>query len=226
MAVVDGDLEFVKKALPFWDQITPAQQKALQEACTPLTYPAGGQMHRGSEDCVGLFIIQSGQVRTYILSSGGKEITLTRLFRGDVCLFSASCMMKDIRFDVFIEAVQPSSVFLIPTAVYKELNKSSLAVSGYTNQLLSSGFSDAMWVMEQVLFMRFDQRLALFLLEQSSIDESDTLSVTHEEIAKHMGTAREVVTRMLRYFQQEGLVRLSRGKVELTNRKGLSRLSK
>lgn len=226
MAVQGKDLEFLRKVLPFWNEISPAQQKILREACTPLDYPAGGQMHRGSEDCVGLFVIKNGQVRTYILSESGKEITLTRLFRGDVCIFSASCMMKNIRFDVFIEAVQPSSVLLIPTAVYKELNKSSLAVSDYTNQLLSSGFSDAMWVMEQVLFMSFDRRLALFLLEQSSIDSGDTLNVTHEEIANHMGTAREVVTRMLRYFQQEGLVRLARGKIEIIDRKGLTRLAK
>lgn len=226
MAVKDEDLEFLKKVLPFWDKITREQREALREACAPLTYPAGGQMHRGSEDCIGLFVIKSGQVRTYILSDSGKEISIARLFRGNVCLFSASCMMKDIRFDVFIEAVQPSSVLLIPTAVYQELNKSSLAVSEYTNRLLSSGFSDAMWVMEQVLFMRFDQRLALFLLEQSSIDCGDLLSVTHEEIAKHMGTAREVVTRMLRYFQQEGIVRLSRGKIEITDRKGLQKLAR
>lgn len=226
MAVEDEDLEFLKKVLPFWSKISSAQQEALREACLPLAYSAGSQMHRGSEDCIGLFVIKSGQVRTYILSDSGKEITLTRLFRGDVCIFSASCMMKNIRFDVFIEAVQPSSVLLIPTAVYEELNQSSLAVSDYTNQLLSSGFSDAMWVMEQVLFMSFDRRLALFLLEQSAIDSGDTLSVTHEEIANHMGTAREVVTRMLRYFQQEGLVRLSRGKIGITDRKGLSRLAR
>jgi CRP/FNR family transcriptional regulator len=134
-------------------------------------------------------------------------------------------MLKNIRFDVFIEAAQDSETILIPTSVYKNLNQNSLAVSDYTNQLLSSRFSDVVWLLEQILFMSFDRRLAMFLLEESAISGGDTLTTTHEEIAKNMGTAREVVTRMLRYFQSEGLVRLSRGEVRILNRKGLEALS-
>jgi len=135
-------------------------------------------------------------------------------------------MLKDIHFDIYMEAERDSSILMIPTAIYNELNKSSLAVSNYTSDLISSRFTDVMWVMEQVVFMSFDKRLANFLLEQSVIDGTDTLSITHEAIAKHMGSAREVVTRMLQYFQNEGMVTHFRGGVTITDRKKLESLLK
>jgi CRP/FNR family transcriptional regulator len=81
-----------------------------------------------------------------------------------------------------------------------------------------------MWLMEQIMFKSFDKRLAAFLLEEASIEGSDSLKTTHEIIANHMGTAREVVTRMLRYFQSEGMVRLTRGTIELADKKKLQAL--
>jgi CRP/FNR family transcriptional regulator len=78
--------------------------------------------------------------------------------------------------------------------------------------------------MEQIMFKSFDKRLAAFLLEEAAIEGSLSLKTTHETIANHMGTAREVVTRMLRYFQSEGMVRLTRGAIELTDEKKLRAL--
>jgi CRP/FNR family transcriptional regulator len=101
----------------------------------------------------------------------------------------------------------------------------SLAVSNYTNQVMASRLSEVMWLMEQIMWKSFDKRLAAFLLEESGLDGTDTLQITHDRIAAHLGTAREVVTRMLRYFQSEGLVTLSRGTVELCDKKRLQELS-
>lgn len=226
MAIARQEFAFLKTALPFWDKLTEKQKLALENSTAARRYPAGSTLHSGANDCVGLFVIKSGQVRAYIVSDSGKEITLFRLFDRDICIFSASCMMKNIRFDIFIEAVQDSQTLLIPTSVYNDLNQSSLAVSDYTNQLLSSRFSDVMWLMEQILFMRFDKRLAMFLLEQSAISGNSTVFMTHEEIAGNMGTAREVVTRMLKYFQTENIVKISRGKILITDPKKLAELAK
>lgn len=222
MSLNSHDFNFLQEALPFWDQLSDSQQKLVERTVKAQTYSAGSTLHDGSNDCSGLYIIKSGQVRTYILSDTGKEITLFRLFERDVCIFSASCMLKNIRFDVYIQAVEDSATLLIPTAIYQELNQHSIAVSDYTGQILATRFSDVMWLMEQIVFMSFDKRLAIYLLEQSAISESDSFSITHEKIANDMGTAREVVTRMLRYFQSEGTVALSRGCVTLTNRKKLN----
>jgi CRP/FNR family transcriptional regulator len=217
------DLSFLKDALPFWNDITAEQQNLLTEAVSLREFRAGSAIHSGSEDCSGLFIVRSGQVRAYIFSQSGKEVTLYRLFERDICIFSASCMMRDIRFDIFVEAEKDTKAILIPTFIYQNLVNSSVAVSNYSNKLMSSRFSDVMWTMEQILFMSFDERLAIFLLEQSDIEGNDAIPMTHETIAKNMGTAREVVTRMLKYFSAEGMVELSRGGVTITNRKKLEK---
>ena len=84
-------------------------------------------------------------------------------------------------------------------------------MANYTNELMASRFSEVMWLMEQVMWKSLDKRVAAFLLEEASIEGSSVLKITHEAIANHLGTHREVITRMLRYFQSEGMVRLSRG---------------
>ena len=142
-----------------------------------------------------------------------------------MCLFSSSCMMSSIQFDVTIQAEKESRFWVIPPDIYKALMEESAPVANYTNELISSRFSDVMWLMEQIMWKSFDQRLAGFLLEESDLEQSDVLRLTHEKIANHLGTAREVVTRMLRYFQSEGMVNLSRGAVELTDRERLAQLS-
>ena len=89
---------------------------------------------------------------------------------------------------------------------------------------MASRFSEVMWLMEQVMWKSLDKRLASFLLGESDIEQTDALKITHEAIANHMGNHREVITRMLRYFQSEGMVKLSRGMVTLTDRKKLEAL--
>lgn len=210
---------------PVWDKLTAPERELLTSAVVKRIAPKGTVLHNGSADCVGLFVIRSGQLRAYILSDEGKEVTLYRLFEQDMCLFSASCMMNSIQFDMTIEAEKDTELWIIPAEIYKKLMEGSVAVANYTNQLMASRFSEVMWLIEQVMWKSFDKRLAVFLLEESALDGSDTLYITHDKIAAHVGTAREVVTRMLRYFQSEGMVKLSRGTVELTDKKCLKQLA-
>ena len=171
-------------------------------------------------------LVKSGNIRAFFLSDSGKEITLYRLFENDACIMSASCILKNITFEIVLEAERESEVILVPTEIYQKLNNTSLAVQDFTNQLISSRFSDVMWVMEQIVFMSFDKRLAIFLLEQSAIEDSDVISLTHDVIAKNMGTAREVVTRMLKYFQTLEIVKVTRGSIEIIDRKKLIEMAK
>ena len=217
-------MEF-ERYFPIWGKLTAAEKALLAQSASPRTAPKGTVLHNGSSDCVGLFLIRSGQLRAFILSDEGKEITIYRLFERDICLFSASCMMQSIQFDVTIEAEKDSELWVIPAEVYKRLMDSSAVVANYTNQVMASRFSEVMWLIEQIMWKSFDKRLAAFLLEESALDGSDTLRITHDRIAAHMGTAREVVTRMLRYFQSEGMVALTRGAVKLKDRGRLRELS-
>lgn len=182
-------------------------------------------LHDGAADCTGLLVVQSGMLRAYILSEEGREITLYRLFERDVCLFSASCMMSGIQFEVTIEAEKDTRVWVIPTKVWKQLNEESAVLANYTNELMADRFTNVMWLIEQIMWKSFDKRLAEFLLEEASVEGTSLLKITHEVIGNHLGTAREVVTRMLRYFQSEGMVKLSRGMVEITDIAGLEEVA-
>lgn len=210
---------------PIWDKLTPEEQRTLTGSVTERSASAGTVLHNGSADCVGLLAVKSGRLRAYILSDEGKEVSLYRLFERDICLFSASCMMPSIQFDVIIEAEKDSRLLVIPAEVYKKVMGTSAALANYTNELMASRFSEVMWLIEQIMWKSFDSRLAAFLLEESELAGSDCVEMTHDAAARHLGTAREVVTRMLRYFQNEGMVSLSRGGIKLTNRKALEALA-
>ena len=211
--------------LPFWNKLTADQQQRIENVIEFRQIRKDTHIHDSSADCLGLVAVRSGQLRAYILSEDGREITISRLTQYDVSLLSASCVMPDMQFNVMIEAEKDSEFWSIPACLFKNLVDESLAVSNYSRNLLSGNFSELMWLMEQIMWKSFDKRLAAFLLEEVQLEESNVLRMTHEKIANHMGTAREVVTRMLRYFQNEGMVQLTRGTIEITDRDKLETLA-
>ena len=210
---------------PLWNDLNTAQKKVISDNLITRDVKKGTIIHNGNLDCTGLLLVKSGQLRTYILSDEGREITLYRLFDMDMCLLSASCIMQSIQFEVTIEAEKDTDLWIIPAEIYKDIMKESAPVANYTNELMASRFSDVMWLMEQIIWKSFDKRLAEFLIQESDIEKTNHLKITHEKIANHMGTAREVVTRMLRYFQNEGWIRLSRGTIELIHPEKLTALT-
>ena len=209
---------------PIWNQLTADQKNRIQKELITRKVEKGTIIHNGSMDCTGLLLVKSGQLRAYILSDEGREITIYRLFDRDMCLFSASCMMRSIQFEITIETEKDTELWIIPTEIYKSIMEESAPVANYTNELMATRFSDVMWLIEQIMWKSLDKRVASFLLEESSIEESDKLKLTHEAIANHLGTHREVITRMLRYFQSEGMVKLSRGTVTILNKEKLEHL--
>jgi len=217
-------MEF-KNFFPIYEKLTPAEQTQLTSHARLHTFPKDTLIHNGSNDCLGLILIKSGQLRAFITSEEGREITIYRLFDRDMCLFSASCMMKNIQFDVTITAEKDSEVWVIPTDIYKKMIDQSAILSNYTNELMASKFTEVMWLMEQIMWKSMDTRLAAFLVEESTLSDSLTLHLTHEKIANHMGTAREVITRMLKYFQSEGIVALTRGTIEILDTEKLNTIS-
>ncbi len=206
---------------PMGGLFSQAHKDIIQSSAVKKTVKKGTVLHGGFNDCSGLFLVASGMLRAYILSEEGKEVTLYRLFEMDICLFSASCMIQSIQFEIMIEAEKDSEVLVIPADVYKSLTEASAPLANYTNQIMASRFSEVMWLIEQLMWKSFDKRLAQFLVEETLVEDTDVLRLTHEKIANHLGTAREVVSRMLKYFEGEGLVMVSRGSVKITD---LSRL--
>jgi len=210
---------------PVWNKLTPEQQQRVTGVIEHRTVKKGTHIHDSSAECLGLVMVRSGQLRAYILSEDGREITFSRLFDYDVSLLSASCVLPDLQFNVMIEAEKDTEFWSIPACLFKDLMEESLAVSNYARSLLSSNFSELMWLMEQIMWKSLDKRLGAFLLEEMSIEATQKLKITHEAIANHLGTHREVITRMLRYFQNEGMVRLSRGAIEIVDSGKMEELS-
>ncbi len=214
-----------REYFPVWNKLTPDEQKKMEDTVTTRKVKKGTVLHDGGSDCTGLFLVKTGQLRAYILSEEGREVTIYRLFDRDVCLFSASCMMRSIQFDITIEAEKDTEVWVIPVKVYENIMDRSAPVANFTSELMAARLSEAMWLIEQILWKSLDRRVASFLLEEANIEESQKLKITHEMIANHLGSHREVITRMLKYFQGEGIVKISRGVVEIIDRKKMETLS-
>ena len=202
--------EIFKNTFPFWDKMSDAEQKSFINSSYNVKFEKGTNIHNGDE-CTGIILIKSGSLRLYMLSDEGKEVTLYRLFPGDMCMLSASCVLSTVTFDVFVDSEENSDCIVVGGCAYEALSNRMPEAKIFALEAAVSAFSDIMWVMQQILFMSMDKRLAIFLLDEVSKTGEDSVKLTHEQIAKYMGSAREVVSRMLKYFSSEGLVSVSRG---------------
>jgi CRP/FNR family transcriptional regulator len=202
---------------PIWDKLTQTQQNTLSTSVLARSVKKGTIIHNGELECTGVLLVRSGQLRAYVLSPEGREVSLYRLFEMDLCMLSAACVLRSIQFGVTIEAEKDSDLWIIPPMVYKKLLEESAPLANYNAELMATRFSEIMWLMEQIMWKSLDKRLAAFLLDEAALEGNNSLKITHEIIGNHLGSAREVVTRMLRYFQSEGMVKLSRGTVEITD---------
>ena len=209
---------------PIWNRLTADQQSRILGSVMERSVKRGTVLHNGSVDCTGLLLVKSGQLRAYILSDEGREITVYRLFDRDLCLFSASCMLRSIQFDITISAEKDSELWIIPTEIYQQLMEESAPAANYVNEIMAARFSEVMWLIEQIMWKSLDKRVAVFLLEEAAIEGTNQLKITHEAIANHLGSRREVITRMLRYFQEEEMVKLSRGTIRITDLHKLEKL--
>lgn len=216
--------DVLKEHLDFWPQLTPEQVKMILDHTKLMHYAAGETIHSAEHECIGVLIVKSGELRTYMLSEEGRDITLYRLNNGEVCILSASCILHSITFDVYIDAEKGSDVLLLNASVFSNIASQNLYVENFALRAGVKRFSDVMWAMEQILFMNFDRRLAIFLITETARIKSDNLPLTHEQIAKYMGSAREVVSRMLKHFSSEGIVSLYRGGVRILDRTKLKSL--
>lgn len=209
----------LRQFLPFWERLSDDEKSRLKKSCSLLNFSAGAQVHSGDADCFGVLLLKEGNLRTYMLSEEGREITLFRIEEGDACALSASCILDAITFDVHISALTDAQVIQINNSIFQEMADNNVYIENFIYKTAVDRFSDVMWVMEQVLFMSMDKRLAIFLL-----DAGPVIPLTHQDIAANLGSAREVVSRMLKYFSDEGLVALSRGKVTVIDRPGLMKI--
>ena len=209
----------------FWPHLSTQEKELINAHSHIVHYKKGTQVHQGPLDCIGVLLVKRGQLRVYTMSEDGREVTLYRLFPDDVGILSASCALDAVTFDVYIDAAEDTEVLLTDSVAFRKLAKDNIYVRCYGYEMASNRLSEMLWKMQQVLFLSADRRLAIFLLEESNKKNSREIHMTHEEIARFMGTAREVVSRLVKYFSQEGWVKTSRGCISLTNYDALKDLA-
>lgn len=210
--------------IEFYKDLSDREKALLGQGVSRKTFIKGEQIHGDSGECSGVLVVLKGKIRAYMLSEEGKEITLYYLEEGETCIMSASCVLNCIAFEVHIEADTASEVLQIASATFSAIEKNNLKVANFALKLAVERFSDVMWAMQQLLFFSMDKRLAMYLYDETSKAKSNVLTITHEEIAKSLASAREVVTRLLQNFQKDGLVELSRGKITVLNKGGLAKI--
>lgn len=221
-----GEVGKFVEELPFAGRLSEREKEDLIAGTKAVAYAKGEHIHGGSENCTGVIFVKKGCVRAYMLSEGGREITLYRLYEGDFCMLSASCILEAVTFDVFIDAEEDTDAFLIKTSAFRRLTENNLYVENFALHTTVERFSDVMWTMQQILFMSMDKRLAVFLYDEAAKKGSNVLKITHEQIARYIGSAREVVSRMLKYFANENIVSLSRNGITIEDKNKLLDLTK
>lgn len=210
---------------PFWDKLSDDDRALLCRYAVQSNFSRGTNIHGGTGECTGAIVVKSGCVRAYLLSEEGREITLYRLYPGDICMLSASCVLQSITFDVMVDADADCECVILNGKILSEVSARNVYVKNFALETAVSRFSDVMWVMQQILFMSFDKRLAIFLMDELSKSGGDTVKLSYEQIAKYMGSAREVVSRMMKYFTTEGIAEKTRDGIHILDKPKLRNLT-
>lgn len=222
MSIADYETLF-EKSYPFWENLTERERELFCQNSYIKTFKKGSSINR-TEQCAGFVLIKSGHLRIYILSEEGRDVTLFRLGAGSICIFTAKCVLDSISFDVLIETEEDSELIVLNPSVFHSVAESNVYLKCFGYELAAQRMSEAMWTLQQVLFMRADKRLAHVLWEEMEKNKSDCIKLTHEQIAKYMGSAREVVSRLLKYLSDEEIVELARGTVKVTDKEKLYKI--
>ncbi len=213
------------ETLSFWPHLTDDQKQYLVRSAGIREYRKGQQLYDSSDECLGMIMVESGTIRTYIVSPEGREITLFKLGEGESCVLSVACVLSEIRFETQIMAAEDARLRIVPTVVFDRLFRENVYVREFAYETATRRFSSVMRVMQQMIFAGLDQRLAGFLLEKYKESGCPEIIMTQEEIAGEINSAREVVARAVRQFARDGLVSTGRGRIRILDPRGLRQLA-
>ncbi len=201
---------------PLDKYMTPEDRELVRRNLRLSDVPSGTVLF-DSRTCKGVLVVLSGVVRVYSLSETGREITLYRLFEGDICTLSISCLMGAMPMQAMIKADTDCRIASLSNDVFAGIHAKYPEIQQYLLSTMNARLNDVMWVVEQIAFKGIDRRLGEHLLSRPS----PIIYSTHDQIAAEIGSAREVVSRMLKYFEKNGYVELSRGKMKVIDAEGL-----
>ncbi|MBN2852546.1 MAG: Crp/Fnr family transcriptional regulator [Clostridia bacterium] len=207
------DRKEIVSIFPFMEEVKKEYIDELLQASKIVDFEKNQEMIKDGNKCLAIPFILKGRIRVFKISPEGKEITLYKVNSGQMCVLAAICTLGDANYDVIVQFEEKSQVLLVPRNIFIYLNDNSKAWRQYVNSNTSSLLLSTMQKVGSVAFDDIEERLYQYLRERSA-DSSD-IKTTHEKIAMELGSAREVISRKLKQFENEGLLTLSRGHIKV-----------
>lgn len=212
------------KKLSYWNSLSEEEKAVLMRGTTGRSYQKNEYIHGFSDACLGMVYVCRGSIRVYTISEEGREVTLFHISEGECCIMSASCVITGISLDVQLLAEEETEIMAVHSGTVQKLMDSNIYVKCFAYELAVKRFSSVVWVMQEILFARFDVRMARFLLSVYEKTGKLNIQMTQEAIATEVNSAREVVARMLKQFASDNLIELKRGTIVLKNIDGLKKI--
>lgn len=212
------------RKLPYWEKLTDSERDELARNTAIRSYNKGEYLIGLNESCLGMIYILNGSIRTLIISEEGREITLFRLKPGDSCILSASCVLSQVSFETEMIATDETQILVVNSGAYSRLMEQNVYVRCFSYELATERSSSVIWALQQIIFFKFDQRLARFLLTACERSGKNEITMTKEAIAQEVNTAREVVSRMLKQFADDGLIKMNQKTITITNKTELQKI--
>lgn len=206
------DILKVHQFFPFFESPTIAFiQKAI---------PKDTVIFNEGDECGTVAFLLSGSIRISKIGKNGREIVLYRLGSGDSCILTISSVLANISYPATAVVEEDAEAILLSVQQFKELMTINPEFQQYIYKLLAARLLEVMTLVDEIVFHKMDERLIEYLLRHSKNDE-DIIEITHEELASQLGSVREVISRLLKGFERDGLIQLSRGKVKIMHRSSL-----
>lgn len=214
----------MNREVSFYPYLTPEEQDLLDRSMKRVTFRKGQVIHRHGDSCVGLIFIRRGRLAFSVLSEEGREITLFRVDSGGTCILSAACVFRGIEMESQITAETNTDISVLPAPVLAQFMGENVEVERIVYKQAVQQYADVLKTMQQIVFFSLEKRLASFLHSESARRDSPAFSMTHEQIARCIGSSREVVTRTLNQFATRGIVALGRGTITFLDQDALREL--
>jgi CRP/FNR family transcriptional regulator len=209
----------IRSVLPFLNRAQSQLEREFQQAASLVRIPAGKDVFIEGDRVDGIALLVSGVVRVYKIGENGREITLYRFGLGESCILTANAILKQIDFPAIASVEQEAEAVMIPAAVFRDWVRRHDLWSDFVFDLLSQRLTSLIMIVDEVAFRRLDVRIAALLLQRSQT--RNPVRITHQEIASELGSSREVISRLLEDFSEQGLIRSGRGEVQVLDEKGL-----
>ncbi len=220
----EPDTEWLRQYPQLQNLEDPAWRQALRHVDI-IDVPAGTTVFRPGDPCVNLLFLVEGQVRVYMSGDNGREIVLSHLKGGDLCVFTLTSLLQAADYSAAAVTEQSTRAATLPVMHFRELFACSRGFQDFILHTMAQRMHETLLLLQEIAFEGLEMRLACYILRHTDGIEGAAIELTHQQVASEIGTTREMVSRLLKEMEQRGCVRLKRKRIELVDADRLETLS-